>query len=73
MHIRATTGKEPPESYCSIDTYLLLGKVCENKCAFFGGKLVLLLSGLLQQLLPHHSEHRTQQRPAEDLCRLIPG
>lgn len=49
----------------------LLGKVCENESAFLGRKLVLLLSGLLQQLLSHHSEHGAQQRPAEDLRGLV--
>lgn len=53
--------------------YLLLWKVCENECAFLRGELVLLLPGLLQQLLPHHSEHGAQQRPAEDLRGLVAG
>ena len=52
---------------------VLLGKVCENESALLRGKLVLLLSGLLQQLLPHHSEHRTQQCAAEDLSGLVSG
>lgn len=50
-----------------------LGKVCENERALLGWQLVLFLSGLLQQLFPHHSEHRTQERPAEDLSGLVPG
>ncbi len=53
--------------------YFLLGKVCENEGPFLRWQLVLFLSGLLQQLFPHHSEHRAQQRPAEDLSGLVPG
>lgn len=53
--------------------FFLLGKVCEDERAFLRWQLVLFLSGLLQELLPHHSEHRTQQRPAEDLSGLVPG
>lgn len=53
--------------------HLLLWKVCENERAFLRGELVLFLSGLLQQLLPHHSEHGAQQRPAEDLSGLVAG
>lgn len=49
----------------------LLGEVRENEGAFLRRQLVLLLSGLLQQLFPHHGEHRAQQRPAEDLRRLV--
>lgn len=47
--------------------------MCEDERAFLGGELVLLLPGLLQQLLPHHGEHRAQQRPAEDLRGLVAG
>lgn len=50
-----------------------LGKVREDECALLRRQLVLLLPGLLQQLLPHHSEHRAQQRPAEYLGGLVPG
>lgn len=50
----------------------LLGKMSKDECAFLRGQLVLFLSRLFQQLLPHHSEHRTQQRPAEDLSGLVP-
>lgn len=57
----------------SAGLFFLLGKVCEDECAFLRWQLVLLLPGLLQELLPHHSEHRTQQRPAEDLSGLVPG
>lgn len=53
--------------------YLLLGKVCKNECAFLRRELVLLLSGLLQQLFPHHSEDRTQKRPPKDLSGLVAG
>lgn len=57
----------------SVCLFFSLGKVCEDKCAFLRWQLVLLLSGLLQQLFPHHSEHRTQQCPAEDLRGLVAG
>lgn len=53
--------------------FFILGKVCEDECAFLRWQLVLFLSGLLQELFPHHSEHWTQQCPAEDLSGLVPG
>lgn len=57
----------------SVSLFLLLGKVCENESPFLRWQLVLLLSSLLQQLFPHHSENRTQQCPAKDLGGLVPG
>lgn len=47
--------------------------MCKNECAFLRRELVLLLSGLLQQLFPHHSEDRTQKRPPKDLSGLVAG
>lgn len=72
-----TAGMDPLSlimaSFCVFDLrYLnLLGKVCENESAFLWRKLVLLLSGLLQQLLSHHSKYRAQQRSTEDLRGLV--
>lgn len=55
-----------------VSACFLLRKVCEDKRAFLGRQLVLLLPGLLQELLPHDGEHRAQQRPSEDLRGLVP-
>lgn len=59
--------------WVSVCLFFLLRKVCEDECAFLRWQLVLFLSGLLQELFPHHSEHRTQQRPSKDLSGLVPG
>lgn len=59
-------------SVCLNAAAVLLWKVCQNERALLWGQLVLLLPGLLQQLLPHDGEHRTQQRPTEDLGGFVP-
>lgn len=48
-----------------------LGEVCEDECSFLRRQLVFLLPGLLQQLLPHDGEDRTQQSAAKDLRGLV--
>lgn len=48
-----------------------LGEMSEDKCSFLRRQFVFLLPGLLQQLLPHDGEDRTQQSAAKDLRGLI--
>lgn len=45
----------------------------EDERPLFRWQLVLFLSGLFEQLFPHHGEDRAQQSPAEDLRGLVAG
>lgn len=50
-----------------------LRKVCEDERPLLGRQLVLFLSGLFQQLFPHHGKDGAQQSPPEDLRGLVAG
>lgn len=47
--------------------------MCEDERPLLRWQLVLFLSGLFEQLFPHHGEDRAQQSPAEDLRGLVAG
>jgi len=49
----------------------LLGKVCEDECAFLWEQLVLLHSELLQELASGHSEDGLEQAASEHLSGFI--